>query len=431
MPQPILKVVQGVARDFTWQTPNGDGTFGAGFASTDVINAKVFAGGTETTLATPTVIWGGSSVTPLLGAPISLWTVQFNQTDTAALTPGLYRCQVFATHGARTGCLFDGLLEVIDTAASSTDGDLITFTYAETLLAPLRLKPTEREMLWPLKAEASDAIRKWCGQRDFTRQTYTEEYIAALNGYVSLRQMPVNNVLRIRGYQQTVLSITGNQSSFAQAWVSFTTSGDWYTNTLVFTGLVLNSVNNGVLTSTPFLYANYPTVTSLAAAVSAVAGWTVLTTPAYGAYPSTDLSPPGGLTAQGGINDDGCELLAYTEDLTACRIDNARGMMWVGRHRISSNFGQRWGEDWEILEGSDGPLGRVQVTYDAGFSIIPTPIQEACAELVAATIQRLRKDQRLGSEENGVYKYTISVKDIAFLPYATQSKLALYRITRG
>ena len=91
-----------------------------------------------------------------------------------------------------------------------------------------------------LMTEASQAICKWCGQRDFIRQTYMQEYLPDLNGYVMLEQMPVNNVLRVRGYAQTVLTITARAASFVQAWVSFTTTGQWYDNTLAYTGLVLN-----------------------------------------------------------------------------------------------------------------------------------------------------------------------------------------------
>jgi hypothetical protein len=431
MPVPRLKLVQGMSRDFPVQTPNGDGTVGSEFVSSDAIFAKVWAGDSEAALATPSCVWGTSSVTPAAGAPLTLWTIQFNGSDTSSLSPGLYRCQVFATHGSRTACLLDGLLELIDTAATSTDGDLVSFTYVETLLAPLRLKGTEREMIWLLKTEASDAIRKYCGQRDFTRKTYTEEYVAELNGWVALRQMPVNNVTRIRGYKQTVLSITAAPSVNQQAWVTMTTSGDWYTNTLVYTGITLNAVSNGTLTTNSFLFANNPTVASLAAAVAATPSWSALTTPVFGLYPSTDLSPPGGLTAQGAMDDDGCELQAYTEDLTCCKLQNNTGFLWCGRHRVASSFGQRWGEDWELLEDADGPIGQIQVTYDAGFTIVPTPVQLACAELVGQRIMRLRKDLRLKREDNGVYKYEISDKDIADLPYAMRCALGKWKMMRA
>lgn len=435
-----IKLGQGLGLDRTIQTPNGDGTFGAGFVSTDAITATVWAGDSTTALATPSVAWGGTVsangtttvYTAAQGAPLTLWTISFQPADTATLAPGLYRLQVIATHG-RPALLFDGLVEVLAVAGSAADtADLATFTYVETLLAPLRLRETEREMITLLKAEASDTIRKWCGQRDFTRQTYTEEHTAELNGQVALRQMPVNNVTRIRGYPQTILTITAQPGAFSHAWVSYTTTGDWYSNNLVFTGLVLNAESNGTVTSAPLSFATYPTVGQLAAAVSATAGFTAQVQGAFGGYATTDLSPPGGVTAQGAKDDDGAELVAYTEDLTTCRMDNRTGMLWVGRHRVASAFGGRWGPEWELLDDTDGPIGRVQVTYDAGFTVVPRPVQLATAELVKATIQRLRKDATLLSERNGVYDYQrITEEAMADIPYSVRCALAKWRISRA
>jgi hypothetical protein len=431
MAQNRVKIVQGAALDLTYQTPNADGSLGSLFTSSDTIVGSVWAGDSESALAAPNIIWGSATVTPAIGAPQTIWTLQLRQADTASLTPGLYRLQVFGTHGGLKACLFDGLLEILSTAGSTVDGDLCSFTYVETLLAPLRLRESEREMITQLKSECSQAIRKWCGQRDFNRQTYVQEYVPDLNGYCALEQMPVNNVLRVRGYSQTILTITAQPSAFQQAWVSFSTTGDWYTNTLTYTGLILNSVSSGVLTSTPFLYANYLTVNQLAAAVNATAGWTALTQPnTYGLYPSTDLMTNG--TSQGAMTDDGCSLRAYTEDLSWTNLDSATGMFYAGRRRIASQFAERWGDDFLLLEeAGSGPLGRIQVTYDAGFTVVPLPVQEACAELVKASIERLRTDSLMGEEKNGVYSYKIDAAMIGMLPRPVLQKLALYRMSRA
>jgi hypothetical protein len=428
-----IRVVQGLARDVSVQTPNGDGTFGCGFVSTDAISAIIWSGDSTVSVGTPTVIWGNNgSTSAAAGAAITLWTITFAAADTSSLTPGIYRLQVFGTHGAKTATLFDGLLEVLSTAGLNVPSDLVSYTTVELLLARLRLRESEREMLSFLIGECSDAIRKWCGQRDFVRQTYVQEYVPDLNGYCMLEQMPINNVLRVRGYSQTVLTITGQPSAFQQAWVNFSTTGDWYTNTLTYTGLVLNSVSSGVLTSTPFLYASYPTVNQLASAVGSVSGWTARTQPTtYGLYPSTDLMSQG--TSQGAITDDGCNLRAYTEDLSWTSLDNATGAFYAGRRRPSCNqFGPQWGDDWQLLEEADsGPTGRIQVTYDAGFSKVPTPVQAATAELVKAEIERLRTETYLRSEDNGVYKYELDPNAVNWLPQPVLQKLAQYRMSRA
>ena len=330
-----LRVTVGYDQDYTYQTPNSDGSVGNVFTSADAITSTLWAGDEETALATPSVVWGSSTVTPDLGATQTLWTVQFHASDTASLTPGIYRLQVFASHSGRTGKLWDGLVVLGDTAGSNAPTDLITLVYAQSAVSRLRLSREERDFLPSLVTVASDTIRKHCGQRDFTRQIYTEEHVSELNGYVALKQFPVNAVSRIRGYPQVVLGITADSSVNQQAWVSYTTTGDWATGTLVYTGLILNAVSSGTLTTTPFLFSIYPTIAALAAAIAATPSWYTNTTPVYGLYPSTDLSPPGGLTSQGAMDDDGVELFAYTEDLAYCRLENATGFLWTGRHRIA------------------------------------------------------------------------------------------------
>lgn len=424
MPQQKLKLGVGIDRDFDRQTPNADGTVGSGFVSTDPLSSIVWAGNADLPLATPTVVWGNSNLSPSVAAPLTIWTIQFLAADTATLAPGLYRLQVFATHGTRTALLFDGLLELISTSGATVDSDLASFTYVETLLAPLRLLESEREMITTLKAEASDAIRKFCS-RDFNRQTYTEECSPELNGFIALNQMPVNNVTRIRGYLGTALTITASSSTYQSAWVSWLTTGEWYDYSLAYTGIQLNSVANGVAATTPFLFANYLTVNLLAAAIGNVAGWTAFVAGNLGLHASTDLTSSG--TTQGAM-DGGASLMVYTEDLATTRLDNATGMLWCGRRGLGG-FSGRWGDDGgDIADAS--PVGRVQVTYDAGFTTIPTPVQLACAELVKATIERLRTDAQKRKNSMGRYNYEITPEQVADLPYAVRCGVAKWRISK-
>lgn len=440
MPPPLrMDVAAGTTADWPWQTPNRDGTFGCGFVSTDAITAKVWAGDSTTVLCTPSVAWGGTlngvTYTAATGALITLWTITLGPSDAAGLAPGVYRLQVFGSHGGATGRLWDGLLEVRDSAGSGTVSGLITLTYAESALTRTRLSREERDFLPTLVTIASDEIVKWCGQRDFIRQTYTEEYTAELDGRVMLRQMPVNNVTRIMGYPQTVLCITGDTGSMQQAWISYSTTGDWYTNTLAFTGLVLNSVSAGVLSTTPILFAGYPTLAQLAAAIGAVPGWTANTQGGFAALPTTVLQPPGGVTAQGALSDDGVELQGYTEDLTTCRVDNAIGALWVGRRRIVGTTMGRWGPEEAILDDVGGDLiGRVQVTYDAGFTVVPSVVQHATAMVVKGLVEEARHDHALLSESisgAGSRAYQMAEALVMGLPKPVLQRLSQYRIPRA
>ena len=71
------------------------------------------------------------------------------------------------------------------------------------------------------------------------------------------------------------------------------------------------------------------------------------------------------------------------------------------------------------------------MTYNAGFTTVPTPVQEATAELVKAAIERLRTDHQIGEEDNGVYKYKIDPAMVGMLPKPILQKLALYRMSRA
>jgi hypothetical protein len=430
-PTPRIRVVQGADLDRTWQTPNPDGSVGNVFVAGDPITAVVWMGDQEAVLATPAVVWGSQAVAAALGAPQTIWTIQLHASDTATIAPGRYRLQVFGTHSGRKGTLFDGLLDVADTAGTTVATDLITLTYAESACSRLRLIASERDFLPSLVAAASDTVRKWCGQRDFTRQTYVEEHQVELNGYVALRQYPVNNVTRIRGYPQTVLTISADPGVNQQAWIDYTTAGDWASGTLAYTGITLNWIQSGTAGSAPFLFTTYPTVGALQAAIAATAGWSAQTTAPFSLYPTSDLSPPGGLTSQGAIDDTGAEIRAYTEDLTLSRLDNRTGMLWCGRRRSGSAYGQRWGEDWEVLDESGGaPIGRIQVSYDAGFATVPAPVQLATAELVKALVERFRRDHGLSTESvsgAGSHAYSVAAELMGMLPVPVRQSLSLYR----
>jgi hypothetical protein len=444
-PPPRMHVGAGLAADYSFQTParvpNPDGTpnFANGFVSADSIQATVWAGDGTTGLASPAVVWGGTlqgvAYEPLAGAPITLWTITLGANDAGGLAPGVYRLRVTATHNSKTGWLWDGLLDVADSPGGAVGTGLITLTYAESALTRLRLSREERDFLPYLVTVASDEIVKWCLQRDFIRQTYTEEYRAELNGYVALRQMPVNNVLRIRGYPQTVLSVSGIPGTCQEAWLSYTTSGDWYTNTLVYTGIVLTSISNGITTTTPILFASCVTINDLATQISATPGFQAYTEGVFGLLPIGDLAPPGGVVAQGCLDDDGAELVAYTEDLTCSRLDNALGMLWVGRHRISGTTQGRWGPEEGLLDDTNGDfIGRVQVTYDAGFTVVPSVVQHATAMLVKALVEESRINHMLMSESisgAGSRAYAVAAELMTGLPRPVLQRLSQYRMLRA
>ena len=70
--------------------------------------------------------------------------------------------------------------------------------------------------------------------------------------------------------------------------------------------------------------------------------------------------------------------------------------------------------------------------YDAGFDTIPPDVQQACVETVADMLNLLQIDQRLGSESDGTYSYSLQggLADYG-LPKSVLGKLAPYRNRRA
>jgi hypothetical protein len=110
-------------------------------------------------------------------------------------------------------------------------------------------------------------------------------------------------------------------------------------------------------------------------------------------------------------------------------------MLWCGRNRVASAFGGRWGPEWQILDGCDGdPIGRVQVTYDAGFSTVPSVVQHATALVAKGLIEESRRDAWLLSESvsgAGSRAYQVAESLVAALPRPVMMRLSQYRIPRA
>jgi hypothetical protein len=353
------------------------------------------------------------------------------------LTAGTeYRLLIYALTSGEQVVAADCLFEVIASPGfvSPSPPDLITYNYCLALIsAGQTLDSNQTDALPFLITEASTLVRKEMGQRDFTRKVYTEEYNSQLNGFVALKQMPVNVVTRVQGYLQAALNITANSTSFTSAFVQWITTGDWYSGTLTYTGITLVSYQNGVEAQTPLLFSSYPTVTQLASAVGMVSGWAAYVSGNLGSFgTATDLAAASTGTAQGAMDGDGCELLVYSEDLAVTKLENAIGFLWTGRRRIASAFGGRWGEDGGDLADMDSPsIGRVLVTYDAGFNTIPEPVQRAVVELVKISLFQLKMNDMLESERAGEYNYKVTPDMWAALPSQVKQRLSMYRIHRA
>ncbi len=303
--------------------------------------------------------------------------------------------------------------------------DLITSGFATQALAAggITLTAAQTTHLASAIASASRLIRRWCGDRDFTRTTYTREFTPDLSGLVFLDQFPVNKVTRIAGGRTQALTIRAAATN-QRATVGYATTGD-FDSGLTVTGLTLTRVASGTTTSNTLLFATYPTLDSLVTAINLLSTWSATAASGYGSWPSAELV--GGEVSRGALAGAAFDL--YAEDLDG-HLDPSTGML-----RVTSpwrgGIGSAWGNGW--IDDDDRALSSaLRITFDAGFDAIPADVQEACAETVGDMLRGLATDSRLSSESVGNRS---QVYNVVFADYAltknVMGKLAPWRIVRA
>jgi hypothetical protein len=310
--------------------------------------------------------------------------------------------------------------------------DLITLDYATAQLsAGGRVLTAAQTAAIPSKiSEASLAVCRWCGDRDFTRQTYDETYRPSLEGTVDLRQIPVNGVSRVSGGRTVGLLVTNNApTTNVRAVVAFTSTGDESTG-LTFTGLTLTVTVGGVDTpaTNNLTYAANPTLGQLAAAVDAAGySWTATVPANLATWPSAELV--GGDVGQDATGI-GAGLNLYAEVVANCRLDRSTGELSVGIGGGSSTADSpRWGPYQDPADPA-WDRARVRVIYDAGFDVIPDLVQQATALIVGKLLDDLTRELSIESEGIGRGNYTVASEGRTLFTTEVTSKLGLYRLIR-
>jgi hypothetical protein len=268
--------------------------------------------------------------------------------------------------------------------------DLITLARAEQSMQNYTAGSNDA-VVSVLITACSDAVEKYCRRR-FVSATYDELYNGNGDRRLPLRQYPLQHVKSVRYRPVTVIKIINNSTSQNQQ------ARVWITST----GLQCWRMASGVATTETLLtWATYPTLTSLAAAVTALGnGWSgqsVGDSNDYGSWPSADLYVPGSYgdalegagiqESQGSLTARGqnAELKMHTYELAGFQWD-PRG--WLLRAIPYT--------DPELLHPEDliWPVGinNFRVQYTAGYSTVPEAVQEACAEWVNELYQLASRD---------------------------------------
>ncbi len=420
-PTTTLSIVRGSTLTRSLQGHNVDGSIPTDFLDSDVLTGTVWIAPSTVAAVTFTPSW--------LNSGLCRVTVSLTDEQTSTLSSDTqYNLQVFADRGGVIYCIAWVYLQVQPSAGTQVYAgppDLITLEYATTALAIFPLTPAQFDFLPAAISAASAAIRRYTGNRDFTRATYVKDF-AVIQGQVRLDQFPVNQVIRAQTQPVTAITISNSSAQIAQVLFSYTGTS-WIGQ--VVTGIMLNWTLNGVPATSSVPYTSNMTISDLATAISGVgSGWSASAS-GYGAWPVTELT--GGYIAKGATGA-GSQLGIFSVDMTgACYFpDNGQqiGMLNVGQ-QFPATIGPSWGPDWPIWDYPAQGGGIVRVTYNAGFSPIPADLQEATVEFVKAMLVRLLLDPYLGSEVAAHYSYSnIAINLIRGLPQWVKDILSTYRI---
>lgn len=245
--------------------------------------------------------------------------------------------------------------------------DLITRARALNNLNNLATSSDENTTLDALVTAVSRAVENYCW-RTFAVTSYDELYPGNHQVELVLRNYPIVSVERIAFAPIGVMRVTNTSASNQRATVK-----------VKATGLELIRVASGVSTTSTILFADQPTLTTLATAVTALGnGWSASVLNADdNLRASADLRALQGAFQAAGQNAD---LRLHTSELSSFLVDAERGCL------------TRDGLTW------DGGLHHWRIVYSAGFSDIPDAVQEACAEWVAQLFWQTKRDIGLASE---------------------------------
>jgi hypothetical protein len=286
---------------------------------------------------------------------------------------------------------------------------------------------TDAELLqaWPAASSISSgaradliaaASRRFEGEcdRKIGQGTYTETYRPGRTRVIYLREFPVISVSRIAAGFASIASIQWTGAGRGTAEYTGSTSDP---DALTFTGIRLTG--NGTVSN--FAFATYTTLSSLATAVNAVSGWSMVVDADYGSWATTLLSYDVGAQQ---AKDYPFAVEAYTSDLSFA-LDRKAAAMGIVELVDSCPDGYRYPDRrWAgratgagLTRGGDPRVGSVEVTYTAGYltTAVPFDIKRAVT-MIAAWLHGRVDAAGLQSESAKDYSYTLAQPTAAGAP---------------
>ena len=284
----------------------------------------------------------------------------------------------------------------------------------DPLLAKYNFQPQQETQITNLITAVDALMDRYTG-RMLAQGTYDRKLKVLTTGDVHLTAYPVQQINRVLSDRDSALSVTSTA-------VEWSVSTSWANG-----GVYLTWFNSGTWSNETLTYAEYPTVSQMATAISGVSTFTC-TVQGYGPYPSSDLISGININGQAGTTSNNTlmiwkqtnSMFEVLEDAGILRLGeqplgNPGGFMATGGGYGFSGFGGR----------RHNHRGYVRVVWQGGFDPYPEDLCYCAAELVGWIYNG--KNNALTSESYGAdYSYVLRI-DPKRIPITSKQILDSYK----
>lgn len=283
---------------------------------------------------------------------------------------------------------------------------LITLARAQEQIP--NFNTADNAILTDMLNACSEVIERYCN-RTFAATAYDELYDGQGYPNLFLNNYPIIQVDRVAYNPVNVLQVRNTDQAASRA--SFRMDADSSTPPRP-NNLYLVSVKNGVTTTRTIALSGTVTLNDLATAINGYSadGWAAQALGVYGTWPVADLWPYQGGKECRWFGNAYLNLHSWNLPELTYRAETGELVSAMGFGRGYQNF---------------------RVLYTAGYSTIPNPIQQACADLAASVYNQRGQNPALQGENLGSYSYTQQAeKSFRQLDFASRYGLELFKNRR-
>ena len=277
-------------------------------------------------------------------------------------------------------------------------------TYALTTLAKVKTylgiaNTDSNTILTRIINSVTAGIENYCG-RKFKARAYTmERQDGGGSNFLYVNNYPIISVERVATTTTGALQIKCTDTGAYSATASITrSSGSLPANTHLKLS-ILGGSNAG---DNSLALATYTTLTTLAAAGTALTGWDVSVVGDYGAWASTELII---------IGSSECKGTTLTMEVPYERLSN----YLIDQEEGSIFYGIGFSEAYK----------NVYLDYNGGYATIPADLEQTAIEIISDVFESRGINANLKSEKIGDYSYTLG--DIQTAVASKADQLAIWK----